>query len=191
MPRSLRAFAAVSAAFALSGCAGIVSPSNYGGRSGVQQELLSETVDQAVEGLALGSRISNRRVYLEVGDLEPEGVASDYVRSAVAAELLRSSSVLEDDPDEADVHLHVKVKSAGVDNSESYKSFLSVLAGIVMWRETMTARVSLEAHSASLTGGELGSASDDAAAKKNTYTETYWFLSIVGPSRSSTVASLD
>jgi len=183
--------AAAAAGLALAGCAGIVSPGNYGGRSGVQQELLSATVDEAVEGLALGSRISNRSVYLEVGDLDGDGVVSDYVRAAVAAELLKSSAPLEDDPDQADVHLHVKVKSAGVDNSENYRSLLTWLAAIVVWNEKMSARASLEAHTAVMADGGVESAYEDAATERNSYSETYYLLGFLGPFRGSTVASLD
>lgn len=184
--------ASCSSILLLAGCAGILSPGNYGGRSAVQQKLLAETVDESIERLGLGSRFSDKKVYVGIGDLDAEGVVDDYVLAAVQQELMRADATIVEDALEAEEQLVVRVRAAGADNSEPPKGLLSFLMAVLVYREVMTTEASIEAVSAALEYGtgrvEPGSVSTYSGEAENSYSESWYLFGIAGPFKSSTIA---
>lgn len=136
-----------------SGCAAFVNPSNTGGRSGLQQMHLSTLVDRAVDELNFGPDLARQRVYLEVGDLDAEGVVGDYVRSSVIFSLARQGALVTNDLSNADIHLVVKVRTAGADNMVEAPALLSLLKSMIVLHRTTVVRAELHAQGIDIASG--------------------------------------
>ena len=154
--RAILMLAALAAAFLLSGCAATVYATNHGGRSALQQRMLSQVVDGAVEALAFGREFDGETVYMEVGDLDGEGVVGDYVRSAVGHSLMRNGAMLSPTPEGADIHLVVKVHQAGADRDAPAPALGNALISMIYYRQATTAEARLSAQGTYLAEARAG-----------------------------------
>ncbi len=184
-------FLALCALVCTTGCASMQSSSNYGGRSGIQQKLLSETMDESVSKMGINSRFTDRKVYVYIGDLDAEGVVNDYVQASVKQQLLGVEAIVTENAMEADEQLIITVRAAGVDHNDPPKGLLQLLYSLFHYQEKTVAVGVLEAVSVNVQPG-TGRVTPNSAQRftgesQNTYTENWYLFGILGPNVSTTV----
>ncbi|MBI1292231.1 hypothetical protein GC173_13475 [bacterium] len=180
------------AACCLSSCVAFKLPEDGGGRSGIQQLLLTKTIDQAVEDINLTSdSVFDKQVYLIVGDVENNQVTSDYVHSALAMKLIFMNASVVDTASDAEVILYVKVQSAGVDATTDPFSLANIFKSIFYTSDTMRARADIEVNALD-TGPEGGMvyAENLTASARNSYRQFRIFFNLIGPFKHTTIRGI-
>jgi hypothetical protein len=183
---------AVTLMVVMTGCTTIAIPRDGGGRSRMQQVLLTESIDDSVAMMDFRADVvAGRRVFIKIGDVDYEGVVSDYINSSIAVRLVDQGAIIAQSIEESDVILIVKVKAAGVDSNDSPLTIVTVLRDIFYRSNTMRAAAHLQASAVSTQSpGPLYERYPEGFSK-HSYREMILLFGLLGPFTSHSTKSVE